>query len=94
MAKNGDKVVVTTKHRGVFFGTLSKRNGDTITLKDCRNCLYWPKTVKGFLGLAVTGPLDGSRVGPAAIEVELFGVTSIDLCSDEAVKAWESEPWN
>lgn len=88
------KVLVTTLHRGVFFGELIKRENDEVTLKDARNCLYWTRSVKGFVGLAVTGPKEGSRIGPATEEMLLIGVTSISLCTDEAVEAWESETWS
>ena len=89
----GRKVVVTTDKRGVFFGTLTHAAGGNATLANARNCLYWSRAVKGFIGLAVTGPDEGSRVGPAAPEMELAGVTSITACTDAAAKQWEAAPW-
>lgn len=47
-------VLVTTEHRGVFFGYATETDGETITLKNARNCVYWSSDVKGFLGLAST----------------------------------------
>jgi hypothetical protein len=90
------KVVVTTEYRGVFFGTLSERDDAkrSVTLTQGRNCLYWPKSQRGFVGLATSGPGDGARVGPAAEILELAGVTSITLCSEEAVEKWEAGPWS
>ncbi len=90
---SGQKVVVTTKHRGVFFGTMKERDGNIITLSAARNCLYWSSETKGFLGLAATGPLDGSRVGPAVDSLELMDVTSITPCSADAITEWEKAPW-
>lgn len=92
--KNGDArpVLVTTEHRGVFFGYEEVRGENTIKLKRARNCLYWSADTKGFLGLAATGPTSGCRIGPAA-DVELFKVTSISDVTPEAVKAWERAPW-
>ena len=92
--KVGRKVVVTTEFRGVFFGTLQGCDGNTATLTEIRNCIYWTTEVRGFLGLATTGPLKGCRVGPAASEVELMGITSISLCSDDAIEKWEAGPWS
>ena len=89
----GKKVVVTTIHRGVFFGEIESRDGDTVILKQARNCLRWHQSVKGFLGLAATGPSDNCRVGPACDKLELLGVASISLCSDRAVRSWEAAPW-
>lgn len=95
MIEIGTKVVVTTEFRGVFFGTIQEYDtaARTITLTDARNCIYWPASVRGFGGLSVTGPLAGSKVGPAILEIDLFGLTSVDACSDEAIKAWEAGPW-
>jgi len=92
--ENGTKVVVTTSSRGVFFGELVARDVERVTLRNARNCLYWHASVRGFVGLSVTGPLEGSRVGPACEEIELTGVTSIARASDDAIKAWEAGPWS
>lgn len=86
-------VLVTTERRGVFAGVMKRDRGATVVLTDGRNCIYWTREVKGFLGLAVTGPLAGSRIGPAVPELTLHGVTSISICTPEARKAWEAAPW-
>lgn len=85
-------VLVTTKHRGVFFGYASDTSGEIINLRAARNCLYWPTENKGFLGLANLGPVKGARVGPAA-NIELRDITCVAECSTAAVSAWESAPW-
>lgn len=92
--KNGVEraVLVTTQHRGVFFGYATNTDGNVIKMRAARNCLYWDRTVKGFLGLASTGPIGDSRVGPPA-DIELRDITCIAQVSDEAVKIWESAPW-
>ena len=92
----GKKAVVTTAHRGVFFGTLDAldREAKTATLSDGRNCLCWTRAVRGFMGLAVTGPGDGCRVGPAVIKIDLYDITSVILCTDDAIDKWESGPWS
>lgn len=85
-------VLVTTLHRGVFFGYATDTSGTTVKLRAGRNCIYWPKGNKGFLGLAADGPKHGARVGPAA-DIELRDITSVSEVSESAVKAWESQPW-
>lgn len=85
-------VLVTTVHRGVFFGYADKTGGETIKLSQARNCLYWDASVKGFVGLAATGPSASCRVGPAA-DIELRNVTCVVEVSPEAVKKWEASPW-
>jgi hypothetical protein len=86
-------VLVTTAHRGVFFGYAKETGGKTIKLRAARNCIYWPAEQKGFLGLASTGPVSGSRVGPAA-DLELRDITAVAECTLSAVTAWETMPWS
>lgn len=86
-------VLVTTVHRGVFFGYATDTIGTTIRLRAARNCIYWPTDNKGFLGLAAMGPLKGARIGPAA-DIELRDITCVAECTAEAVEAWEAAPWS
>lgn len=85
-------VVVTTAHRGVFFGYATDVDGAVIELRAGRNCIYWPAENKGFMGLAAMGPAKGARVGPAA-NISLRDITSVMECTPAAVTAWESAPW-
>jgi hypothetical protein len=91
-AKKERAVVVTTKHRGVFFGYATETDGEQIKLRSARCCLYWSRETKGFIGLAATGPMNGSRVGPAA-DITLREITSVIEATPEAVKRWEGTPW-
>ena len=85
-------VLVTTEHRGVFFGYTDKIDGETITLTNARNCIYWSAAVKGFLGLAATGPDAACRIGPRA-NLTLRAITSVAEVTPAAVQAWEAAPW-
>lgn len=93
----GEAVLVTTEQRGVFFGYL-KSDSDydedlkRIRLGGMRNCVYWTAEVRGFIGLAVTGPLSGCRVGPAA-DGTLNNVTAVVSVTPEATERWEKAPW-
>lgn len=94
MTKDEERaVLVTTAHRGVFFGYATDIDGPTINLRAGRNCLYWSRDVKGFLGLAANGPSQECRVGPA-VDIQLRDITSVSIVSDKAVKAWEAGPWS
>ena len=88
----GSPVVVTTTHRGVFFGYAHDVSGETIRLERSRLCLYWSADVKGFMGLASTGPSKGCRIGPEAT-ITLRNITAVLDATADAVKAWESAPW-
>lgn len=91
---NDVALVVTTAHRGVFFGYGQfKLDKDVIELKRARNCLYWPEVTRGVIGLASDGPAKGAKVGPAAPAMLINSVTAIMLCTEKAVQAWESAPW-
>lgn len=85
-------VLVTTAHRGVFFGYASKTDGQTVALKRARLCIYWSADVKGFMGLAANGPTTGCRIGPAA-DIELRNITAVLDVTPAAVEKWEAAPW-
>lgn len=91
----GKAVLVTTQHRGVFFGRLENgqdENARSLVLIGCRNAIYWSKQTGnlGFLGLAAEGPGEGSTVGATAPRVLLHDVTSVTDCTEAATKKWES----
>lgn len=94
--EQGTPIVVTTKHRGVFFGRFvrSFEDGKHVQLKDARNCLCWSKKVRGFLGLASHGPIGDCRIGPKVDIPQLRDVTCVAQCTPEAVECWESAPWS
>lgn len=85
-------VLVTTSHRGVFFGYAHDTDGETIALKRARNCIYWSADVRGFMGLAKGGPTDGCRIGPAA-DITLRSITAVVEVTPEAAAKWEQAPW-
>jgi hypothetical protein len=95
MAKRGSKeqaVVVTTAHRGVFFGYTDDETGETIALRAARLCVYWSQDVRGFMGLAANGPTESCKIGPPA-DIRLRNITSVLSVSPAAVTAWEAAPW-
>lgn len=85
-------VLVTTAHRGVFFGYADSTDGETIKLSRARLCLYWSADVKGFMGLASAGPSASCRIGPPA-DIELRSITAVAEVTPAAVAAWEAAPW-
>ncbi len=85
-------VIVTTAHRGVFFGYATNIDGETIALKRARLCVYWSADVKGFMGLASGGPTASCRIGPAA-DITLRNITAVVSVTPAAVTAWEAAPW-
>lgn len=87
-------LVVTTEHKGVFFGYGEVTAEKTVRLEKVRMCVYWPSAVRGVVGLSVTGPLSGSKITPAAPAVTLQGVTSIMEVTPEAEAQWNKAIWH
>jgi hypothetical protein len=86
-------VMVTTAHKGVFFGYAIETGGETITLRAARMAVYWPADLRGVLGLASAGPSRGSKISGAVPEMELRQITAVVECSPEAVANWEKGIW-
>lgn len=88
MKRDTDRpVLVTTVHRGVFFGWADDTTGDRVTLRDAR-CAIRFGTTRGFLELADTGPTKGSKIGAVAPQIDLRGVTSVSEVTEAAARAW------
>lgn len=86
-------VLVTTAHRGVFYGYATDTDGEQIKLRAARCALYWSRDVKGFLGLANAGPSKSCRIGPPA-DLTLRNITAVAEVTADAVKNWEAAPWS
>jgi len=87
-------VLVTTINKGVFFGYASVGvKNKSITIKNARNCFYWSADMKGFLGLAASGPSSSCKIGPKVPELTLTDVTSVSVVTPEATEKWEKSSW-
>jgi hypothetical protein len=87
-------LLVTTAHKGVFFGYGITTDKPTIRLSDAKMAVYWSADVHGVLGLAVKGPSAGCRIGPAVPSIILRDVTSITLVTKEAEEQWTKNIWS
>ena len=92
--KEGMKaVLVTTKHKGVWFALVPITKDLTTTtltdLKDCRMAIYWG-TTKGLHELCETGPTEKSRISAKADIEVLHDVTGVFAVTDQARLAWSS----
>jgi len=96
IADQGRAVLVTTQHRGVFFGyLLGEPAKEKVLLRACRNVVYWDTEARGFVGLASKGPSKGCRVTqPAGDESTLFDITAVIACTAEATQRFEDAPWS
>lgn len=85
-------VIVTTAHRGVFFGFATQTSGETIKLRAGQLAVYWAADCRGFMGLASHGPTPSCRIGRPA-DIELRNVTAVMEVTQEAAAAWMAAPW-
>jgi hypothetical protein len=83
-------IIVTTIHRGVFYGEVPEKydlSQKTMSLQNARCAIYWG-TTKGIAELASTGPTSKSRIGAAADLPALHDITAVWSVSDEARAKW------
>ena len=84
-------ILITTKHRGVFFAQVEENadlGKETLTdLKECRMAIYWG-TKNGVQELAKHGPTANSRISCESGIEAIFGVTAIFSVTKKAEKAW------
>lgn len=86
-------LIVTTKHKGVFFGYGTPSDAETIRIERVRMVVYWSSDVRGIVGLASTGPSNGCKIGLQAPAITLRDVTAVIEVSPEAAKKFEEAPW-
>jgi len=82
-------LLVTTLHKGVFFGWGQKTDEKNITLTDCQMCVSWSADMRGVFGLAALGPSSGCRISPPVPEMLIHDITSIAVCTPESAEAWK-----
>jgi len=92
MATTKKAAIVTTDHRGVFFGYLPTDytpGQPDIILTKVKVAIRWG-TTKGLGQLAATGPTSTSRIGAEVPSWELRGVESVLTLTQEAEAAWKN----
>ena len=96
MSENNGKrpLLVTTAHRGVFFGYGVASTDKIIRIEEARMCVSWSQDVHGIVGLAAKGPSKNCKITAAAPAITLQDVTSVMEVSEEAEAKWKQEPWN
>jgi len=87
-------VLVTTQHRGVFFGYVPANQdmtARTMALTGARMAIRW-NTTKGVAELAELGPNKQSKCGSRADIAALHDIMAVWLCTEAATAAWEAAP--
>lgn len=85
-----NKVIVRGDRSGVFFGTLIKRNGKEVELKDCRRLWYWDGAAS-ISQLAVDGTVrpDNCKFTVPVGQIEILDALEIIPCTDKAIASIE-----
>ena len=92
----GTKVIVRGDRSGVFFGTLSERNGREVKLTNCRRLWYWAGAAS-ISQLAAEGTMcpNQCKFTMYVDEIEILDAIEIIPCtykaisSIKAVKVWK-----
>lgn len=92
----GKKVIVRGDRSGVFFGTLTARNGREVKLERCRRLWYWDGAAS-ISQLAVDGTTNpqGCKFTVTVDSILILDAIEIIVCEDKAaskiekVKEWK-----
>ena len=84
----GKKVIIRADRAGVFFGTLKEKNGNEVTLTDCRRLWYWDGAAS-ISQLAVDGTTlpNNCKFTVIVPKISILGVIEIIPCTSEAIKS-------
>lgn len=85
----GSRVVVRSRGSGVWLGELLAAEDSSVSLKAARRAHYW-EGAGSCSGLAAIGPTGGRIAIP--VDVVVNEVVEILPASQEALKAWDSQP--
>lgn len=81
-------VIVTTEHRGVFYGHAEDTSGSAIQLKGARMAIAFG-TTRGIMELAETGPTSRSKISARA-DMDVRKVTAVFEVTPAAAEKWEA----
>ena len=87
------KVIIRADRAGVFFGTITRKDGNEVELKDCRRLWYWDGACS-ISELAVNGTVAPKqcKFSVTVPEITVLGVVEIIHCTGAAVKSIEAVP--
>jgi hypothetical protein len=89
----GRKVIIRADRAGVFYGTLSAKEGTEVELTDCRRIWYWSgaASISELALSGVTNP-NNCKFSVKVPSIIVTGVIEIIPCEDAAIKSIEAVP--
>lgn len=93
MENLGKKVIIRANRAGVFYGTLTEKTGDEVTITNCRRLWYWDgaASISELAVSGVTRPRD-CKFCVTVPSITVLGVIEIIPCTDAAITNIESVP--
>ena len=87
----GKKVIVRGDRSGVFFGTLSEKDGQEVKLEKCRRLWYWEEAAS-ISQLAVDGTSNpgNCKFTVTVDEIGILDAIEIIPCTEKAVESIEA----
>ena len=86
------KVIIRADRAGEFYGTIVRKDGNEVELKDCRRIWYWDGAAS-LSEIAVSGVKhETSKITVTVESIVILGVIEIITCTEEAIKNIESAP--
>ena len=87
------KVIIRADRAGVFFGTLVKKEGSEVELKDCRRIWYWNGAASiSELALSGVSHPQNCKFSVVVPSITILGVIEIIPCTKKAIDNIESVP--
>lgn len=84
------KVIIRADRAGVFYGTIVRKDGNEVELKDCRRIWYW-NGAASISELAKSGVnRTGNKFSVTVDSITVLGVIEIIPCTEKAVKCIEA----
>lgn len=89
----GRKVIIRADRAGVFYGTLSAKEGTEVELKDCRRIWYWSgaASISELASSGVTAPRD-CKFSVTVSSIIITGVIEIIPCTNTAIDSIKTVP--
>lgn len=80
------KVIVRGDRSGVFFGTITKKEGQEVTLKDCRRLWYWSgaASISQIATDGVANP-DNCKFTVTVEKIVILDAIEIIPCTEKAI---------
>lgn len=87
------KVIVRSESAGIFYGTLTSIDGNSVELINCRRIWYWEgaATISQMAMEGVNMPKECKFTMPVN-EIMIFNVCEIIPCTPEAITSIENVP--